>query len=318
MSLVATNYSFDGQTEIYRGEVRDVYSIGNVLISVATDRLTVFGHHFTQGIPYKGQVTNQITNFFAEKTEDIIPNWIVDSPDPNVSIGKKCKRFDINMVIRGSLAGHAWRIYQAGSREICGVEMPDGMQEYDLFDEPIITPTTKSPNGYEEDISGADIVANGILTESEYERLSIVSRQLFIRGKQIAREQGLILADTRYEFGKYEDEIYLIDEIHTPDSSRYFYLDEYEDFLKDRSRQLPRHMSTEVIRNWLLEQGFSGLDGQVAPELEESRVSQLTDMYVELYEQLTGGEFIRPDQSEAIEKRIENNILSSLSHIFLK
>ncbi len=312
MELLATNYSFKGQTDVYRGEARDVYSVDDHLTSIATDRLSVFGHLFTETIPHKGQVLNQLTYFFSEATEDIIPNWIESMPDPNVSFGKRCKRFNINIVIRGSLIGHAWRVYETGMRTICGVELPDGLQEYDLLDEPIITPSTKVQRGYEEDISATDIIAQEIMSEAEYERVSIVARQLFIRGKQIAREQGLLLADTKYEFGTYGDDMYLIDEIHTPDSSRYFYTDEYDNYLKDRSGRPPKDMSKEYIRQWLLQQGYSGLEDQTPPTLSQECIDTISARYIELYEQLTGTDFVYPQSHEDILERIKDNIDATL------
>lgn len=310
MNLIATNFSLPHQTDIYRGEVRDVYTIDSKIVSVATDRLSVFGHLFPKPIPYKGQILNQLTTYFADATKDIVPNWIEYVPDPNVLIGKKCTPFMVNIVIRGALLGHAWRIYEAGARHICGVELPDGLQQYDLFDEPIITPTTKTANGFEEDIAAGDIIELGLMSEADYERLSIIARQLFIRGKQMARNQGLLLADTKYEFGIYDDEIYIIDEIHTPDSSRYFYADEYESYLRDRTVQPPQHISKEFIREWLLNHEFSGLDDQTVPELPEELANEISRKYIELYEQMSGEEFIRPDPSVQIEQRIQENIES--------
>ncbi len=294
--LIATNCTFDGQSDIYRGEVRDVYTVDNKLISVATDRLSVFGHTFNQPVPNKGQILNLLTYYFAHETSDIIPNWIEYCPDPQVLVGKRCQRININMVIRGSLVGHAWRIYEAGIRTICGVELPDGMQQYDIFNEPIITPTTKASSGYEEDISGGDIVAEGLMSESDYERLCIVSRQLFIRGKQMAREKGLMLADTKYEFGYYDGELYLIDEIHTPDTSRYFYLDQYENYLITRTSQL-EHLSKEYARQWLLEQGYSGMDDQIVPTITNDFIKTLALQYQIVYKRLTGQQVVKLDHN---------------------
>lgn len=314
MAIVATNFLFDGQTDIYRGETRDVYILDDTLISIASDRLSVFGHLFPEPIPFKGHVLNQITAYFADATKDIIPNWIISVPDPNVIIGKKCDLFAVNMVIRGSLTGHAWRIYEAGARTISGVELPDGMKEYDLFDEPIITPSTKAPAGFEEDIAASEIIEQGIMSESEFERLSIVSRQLFIRGREMARQKGLILADTKYEFGRLNDEIYLIDEIHTPDNSRYYQKDEYKKYQANpNENQTLQHMSKEFVRQWALGHGYSGLDDQIAPKLSDDMVSQISDLYIHLYEQLIGKKFKKPDQDTAdIGERIEKNIKQSL------
>ena len=308
MAILATNYTFPGQTDVYRGETRDVYSLDTKMISVATDRLTIFGHLFSEPIPCKGQVINQLTQYFAEAAKDIVPSWIEYVPDSNVSIGKKCQPFKVNMVIRGALIGHAWRVYQAGARTISGIHLPDNMQEYDLFDEPIITPSTKAQSGYEEDISAQDIIEEGLMSEAEFERLSIVSRQLFIRGKQLVRKKGLILADTRYEFGTHDDQICIIDEIHTPDSSRYFKADSYEQYLRQRSTQPPEHLSTEYIRQWLLEQGYSGLEGQAAPALTKEFIDQLSGRYISLYQQITGDQFAYPDPDEDQLARIKHNI----------
>lgn len=316
MALSGTDFSFDGQTDVYRGKVRDVYTINNdTLVSVATDRISAFDVILPQPIPHKGQVLNQLAAHFLSATADIAPNWLQDIPDPNVSIGHKCKPFAIEMVIRGCLIGHAWRVYQAGVRELCGVSLPDGMQEYDVFDEPIITPSTKAHTGHDEDITAMEIVEQGLASESEFERLSIMARQLFIRGRQQARQQGLVLADTKYEFGTYNGEIYVIDEIHTPDSSRYFYVDGYEKYLQDRTGETPRHLSKEFVRKWLLDQGFSGLDGQKTPELSEAFVDSVSMRYIELYEQLTGKKFDYPDPKADVRARIENNILTALERL---
>lgn len=313
MAILATNYSFSGQDDdIYRGETRDVYIIDHKLLSIATDRLSVFGHLFPEPIPHKGQVINQLTYYFAKAVEDIVPHWIESIPDPNVTVGKQCKRFEVNIVIRGALIGHAWRVYGSGVHTVSGVEIPSGMREYDLLDEPIITPSTKEQRGYEEDISATDIIERGIMSEDQFERLSIIARQLFIRGKQMAREQGLLLADTKYEFGLYEDEIYLIDEIHTPDSSRYFYLDEYEAYLEDRSKQLPQQLSKELIRQWLLNQGYSGLDDQIPPTLTPEYIETLSKRYIEIYESLTNQKFVFPDPDADLIDRIKHNIDSAL------
>ncbi|MGI9027503.1 MAG: phosphoribosylaminoimidazolesuccinocarboxamide synthase [Candidatus Saccharimonadales bacterium] len=285
-SISGTDFLFKGQTNIYRGKVRDVYTINDdTLVSIATDRISAFDVILPQPIPHKGQVLNQLAAHFLAATIDIAPNWLIEMPDPNVSIGHKCEPFAIEMVIRGCLVGHAWRVYQAGVRELCGVQLPDGMQEYDMFDEPVITPSTKSHTGHDEDITAMEIVEQGLASESDFERLSIMARQLFIRGRQQARDQGLVLADTKYEFGKYNGEIFVIDEIHTPDSSRYFYVDGYEAYLKDRTGEVPRNLSKEFVRRWLLDQGFSGLEGQKVPELDDEFVELVSQRYSELYEQ---------------------------------
>ena len=315
MAVSGTSFSFPEQTEVYRGKVRDVYTINDeTLVSVATDRISAFDVVMPQPIPHKGQVLNQLAAFFLKSTEDIAPNWLQSVPDPNVSIGRKCDPYSIEMVIRGCLVGHAWRVYQTGVRELCGVPLPDGMQEYDMFEEPIITPSTKAHSGHDEDITAMEIVEQGLASEAEYERLSIMSRQLFIRGRQQAREQNLVLADTKYEFGKYKDEIYVIDEIHTPDSSRYFYADGYDTYLKTRSGELPRHLSKEFVRQWLLEQGFSGLEGQKLPEMDDGFVDMVSKRYIELFEQLTGKPFDFPDPKIDPQQRIENNVNKALKN----
>lgn len=310
--LLATNLSLEGQTDIYRGETRDVYILDDRLVSVATDRMTVFGHLFPEAIPHKGQVLNQLTEYFAKATEDIIPNWLTSVPDPNVIIGKKCKRFEVNFVIRGALIGHAWRVYEAGTHRVSGVNLPEGLQEYDLFDEPLITPSTKAQSGFEEDVSAGEIIEQELMSEAEFERLSIIARQLFIRGKQMARQRGLILADTKYEFGICDGEIYLIDEIHTPDCSRYFNAEEYERYLKERNEP-PEHLSKEFMRQWALNQGFSGLEEQEVPVLPQDVINEISHRYVRLYEQLTGSEFQYPDSQLGIEERIQENIKTALA-----
>lgn len=313
MAISGTAFSFPGQTDVYRGKVRDVYTIDDkTLVSVATDRLSAFDVILPKPIPHKGQVLNQLAAHFLKSTADIAPNWLESVPDPNVSIGKKCKPFQIEMVIRGCLIGHSWRVYESGVRELCGIQLPEGMQEYDLFDEPIITPATKAHDGHDEDITAMEIVDRGLATEAEFERLSIMARQLFIRGRQQAREQGLILADTKYEFGTYNGEIYVIDEIHTPDSSRYFYADSYEAYLKDRTGDKPKNLSKEFVRQWLLDHGFSGLEGQVLPEMSDEFVETVSKRYIELFEQLTGETFVYPDPSTDPVERIENNIKKAL------
>lgn len=312
MAISGTSFSFPGQTDIYRGKVRDVYTVGSTLVTVATDRISAFDVIMPRPIPHKGQVLNQLASYFLESTKDIAPNWLENVPDPNVSMGRKCEPFAIEMVIRGCLVGHAWRVYESGVRELCGVPLPDGMKEYDMFEEPIITPSTKAQAGHDEDISAMEIVEQGLASEAEFERLSIMARQLFIKGRQDARGQGLILADTKYEFGKYKDEIYVIDEIHTPDSSRYFYADSYDAFIADRSKQEPKHLSKEFVRQWLLEQGFSGLEGQVLPEMSDEFVESVSKRYIELYEQITGKKFEYPAQKDDPLKRIEANVNKAL------
>lgn len=314
MAISGTHFNFPGQTDIYRGKVRDVYTINNdVLVSIATDRISAFDVILPRPIPFKGQVLNQLAAHFLRTTSDIAPNWLESTPDPNVSIGKKCKPFPIEMVIRGCLVGHAWRVYDAGIRELAGVSLPDGMQEYDMFDEPIITPSTKAAEGHDEDISAMEIVEHGLASEAEFERLSMLARQLFIHGRQEARKMGLVLADTKYEFGIYKDEIYVIDEIHTPDSSRYFYADGYENYTKDRTQEKPKHLSKEFVRQWLLENGFSGIDGQTVPEMTDEFVESVSQRYIELFEHLTGEKFSYPPGGDDPLNRIENNINKALT-----
>jgi phosphoribosylaminoimidazole-succinocarboxamide synthase len=313
MAISETHFSFPGQSDFYRGKVRDVYTINeDTLVSVATDRISAFDVILPEPIPNKGQVLNQLAAHFLREAEDIAPNWLKGVPDPNVSIGIKCQPFKVEMVIRGCLVGHAWRVYDAGVRELSGVKLADGMQEYDMFDEPVITPSTKATSGHDEDISAMDVVEQGIATEAEFERLSIITRQLFIQGRRQARDRGLVLADTKYEFGKYNDTIYLIDEIHTPDSSRYFYADSYDAYLNDRKKELPKHLSKEFVRQWLLGHGFSGLEGQKLPRMSQQFIEAVSQRYIELYEQLTGNPFEYPEQSADMLQRIENNIRNEL------
>ncbi len=313
MTLKETDFSFPGQTDFYRGKVRDVYTITNdTLVSVATDRISAFDVVFERPIPYKGQVLNQIAAHFLQSTSDIAPNWLREVPDPNVSIGKKCKPFKIEMVIRSALVGHAWRTYDSGSRELCGVKLPDGLREYDLFDEAIMTPSTKAHEGHDEDISAEEIIDRGLATREEWDELCRLTRALFTRGQQHAQTQNLLLADTKYEFGKSDGKIYVIDEIHTPDSSRYFYADSYEAFLKDRTSEKPRNLSKEFVRQWLIDHGFSGQAGQVMPKMDDEFIDSVSKRYIELYEQLTGQEFIYPDPSADPIKRIEQSVMSYL------
>lgn len=316
MEIPGTHFSFPGQTDIYRGKVRDVYTINDrKLVSVATDRISAFDVILPRPIPHKGQVLNLLAAHFLKDTADIAPNWLQSVPDPNVSIGRKCQPFQVEMVIRGCLVGHAWRVYEKGIRDIAGVSMPDDMQEYDMFEEPVITPATKATSGHDEDISAMEIVEMGLASEAEFERLSMLARQLFIRGRQEARKRGLVLADTKYEFGKYNGEIYIIDEVHTPDSSRYFYLESYEAYLNDRSSESPKHLSKEFVRQWLLDHGFSGLEGQKLPEMTDELVETVSKRYIELYEQMTGESFAYPDPSVDPIDRIEKNVKKALRQV---
>ncbi len=310
-ALMETRFELPGQTSFYRGKVRDVYTVGGLLVMVASDRISAFDHVLPRAIPYKGQVLNQIATHFLRATADICPNWMQDSPDPNVTVGHACTPYKVEMVIRGYLAGHAWREYKAGKRTLCGVPMPEGMKENDPFPEPIITPATKAEEGHDEDISREAIIAQGLVPESEYRRLEAYTRALFQRGTEMAAEQGLILVDTKYEFGQRDGEIYLIDEIHTPDSSRYFYAEGYEQRQAQGERQ--KQLSKEFVREWLMEYGFQGKDGQKMPVMPDDFVERVSDRYIELYERVTGRAFQRADASQ-IENRIQRNIEHYLSN----
>ncbi len=285
------------QTNFYKGKVRDVYSIGDkYLVMVVSDRISAFDVVLPRTIPYKGQVLNQIAALSLDATKDIVPNWRINSPLPNVSIGYRCETFPVEMVIRGNLTGHAWRTYKSGKRELCGVPLPEGMKENDFFDQPIITPTTKAHEGHDEDISREEIINKGLVSEKEYEQLEKYTRALFERGRELAKERGLILVDTKYEFGKLGDTIYLIDEIHTPDSSRFFYLEGFEERQKNGEPQ--KQLSKEFVREWLMENGFQGKEGQVIPEMTNEVVNRISERYIELYEQVTGKTFVKEDMNE--------------------
>lgn len=301
-ALTETNLNLPNQIAFYRGKVRDVYTLSDdKLLMVASDRISAFDHVLPRAIPHKGQILNQTAVHFLNATRDICPNWLLDTPDPNVAVGIACEPYKVEMVIRGYLVGHAWREYKSGKRIICGVSMPDGMKENDAFPEPIITPATKAEEGHDEDISRKEIIAQGIVARSEYEQLEAYTRALFSRGTAMAAERGLILVDTKYEFGKHEGKIILIDEIHTPDSSRYFYADSYADLLAKNERQ--RQLSKEFVREWLIENGFQGLEGQTMPEMSDELVQTITQRYTELYETITGNKFVPADTSD-IEGRI--------------
>ena len=308
-SIMYTHFEFPGQTDFYRGKVRDVYTLNDQLIMVASDRISAFDHVLPRAIPYKGQVLNQLANHFMNATKELVPNWIISSPDPNVSIGLACQPFKIEMVIRGYLAGHAWREYQTGKRVICGVPMPDGMRESDRFPEPIITPATKAEEGHDEDISREEIIHQGIVNEADYVVLEQYTRALFTRGTEMAAERGLILVDTKYEFGKKDGQIILIDEIHTPDSSRYYYADGYEERQERGERQ--KQLSKEFVREWLMSHGFQGKEEQMMPIMSDEFVVQISDRYIELFEQVTGRSFQRA-HTDNIEQRIYNNVLKAL------
>lgn len=309
-SVGRTDFNFLGQTNVYHGKVRDVYSIGDLLVMVASDRISAFDHILPRPIPYKGQVLNQVATHFLKSTQDICPNWLIATPDPNVAIGHRCEPFRVEMVIRGYLTGHAWRTYNSGKRELCGVPLPEGMKEHDLFPQPIITPATKAEEGHDEDISKEDIIAKGIVSAADYEVLEKYTRALFQRGTEMAAERGLILVDTKYEFGKKDGVIYLIDEIHTPDSSRYFYLDGYAE--RQAKGLAQKHLSKEFVREWLMENGFQGLEGQQMPAMPDDFVNSVTDRYIGLYETITGRPFEKADTGSVLE-RIEGNV-----KVFLK
>lgn len=309
-ALRETNFKWPGQTGFYRGKVRDVYSLNDKLLMVASDRISAFDHVLPRAIPHKGQVLNQTAVFFLEATKDICPNWLQVSPDPVVSIGYACKPIALEMVIRGYLVGHAWREYKLGKRVLCGVELPEGMKEADAFPEPIITPATKAEEGHDLDISRAEILAQGIVSEETYQKLEAYTRALYARGTAMAAERDLILVDTKYEFGLKDGQIYLIDEIHTPDSSRYFYKAGYEERQKAGERQ--QQLSKEFVREWLMENGFQGKEGQQMPDMPDSFVEQISSRYIELYEKVTGRSF-QAAQTEHIEDRITANVNAYLN-----
>ena len=305
-ALTNSSFNFKGQKSVYNGKVRDVYHLeNNVLVMVASDRISAFDHILPKGIPYKGQVLNQVAALFLDATSDIVPNWLIATPDPNVAVGKACDPIRVEMVIRGYLAGHAAREYQAGKRILCGVTMPEGMKENDKFPEPIITPATKADEGHDEDISREAIIANNIVPVDIYEKLELYTRQLFERGTEIAAKQGLILVDTKYEFGLLNGEIILIDEIHTPDSSRYFYAEGYEQRQVDNVTQ--KQLSKEFVRQWLIENGFQGLEGQQMPVMPDDFVEVVSNRYIELFEKITGQVFQKSDHQD-IPGRIDGNL----------
>jgi len=306
-AITSTNFNFPNQKDIYNGKVRDVYNINDEFLTmIVTDRISAFDVVLPKGIPFKGQVLNQLAKMFLKSTEDIVPNWMISSPDPNVTIGHFCKPFKIEMVIRGYLTGHAWRTYKSGKREICGVEMPDGMVEHQKFPSPIITPSTKADFGHDEDISREDILIKGIVKEKDYLKLEEFTRAIFKRGSEMADERGLILVDTKYEFGKKDGKIFLIDEIHTPDSSRYFYKDGYRQ--RQENGEPQKQLSKEFVREWLMENGFQGKDGQKIPQMNKEFVESVSNRYIELFEKVSGTKFEKPDFKNPIE-RIEKNVL---------
>lgn len=310
-AIIRTDYQFSKQKSVYHGKVRDVYNIDDEsLVMVATDRISAFDVVLPRGIPYKGQVLNQIAAKFLDATSDIVPNWKTASPDPMVTVGHYCEPFAIEMIIRGYLTGSSWRTYKGGAREICGVPVADGLKEHQRFSEPIVTPTTKAVEGHDEDISREEILKQGIVSEEDYIKLEDYTRRLFQRGSEIAAEKGLILVDTKYEFGKVGDQIYLIDEIHTPDSSRYFYADEYEERFAKGEPQ--KQLSKEFVREWLMENGFQGLEGQQMPPMTDEFVESVSERYIELFEVVTGEKFNRVP-TEGVLSRIEKNISNFLN-----
>ena len=307
-AIKETNFKFPNQTGFYRGKVRDVYEFNDKLVMVVTDRISAFDIVLPRAIPFKGQVLNQLAAKFLEATSDIVPNWVTDVPDPSVSIGLRCAPYPIEMVIRGYLAGHAWREYHSGKRTLCGESLPDGLKENDKLPEPIITPTTKASEGHDEDISKDEILKNGLIMPEDYEKLEQYTKALFRRGTEIARKRGLILVDTKYEFGTSPsniNKIYLIDEIHTPDSSRYFYIDGYDERQKKGEPQ--KQLSKEFVRQWLIENNFQGKPGQVIPAINDEVVNMISDRYIELYEKVTGERFVKENSIDPLH-RIENSI----------
>jgi phosphoribosylaminoimidazole-succinocarboxamide synthase len=310
--ISSTDFNFPNQTKVYHGKVRDVYTINNnILVMIVTDRVSAFDIVLPSAIPFKGQVLNQIASYFMDATKDIVPNWIDAVPDPNVTVGKMCTPFKVEMVIRGYLTGHAWRQYKSGKRTLCGIAMPEGMKENDKFPEPIITPTTKADEGHDEDISRDEIIKQGLVSENDYVQLENYTRALFKKGTEMAADKNLILVDTKYEFGKYGDTIILIDEIHTPDSSRYFYKEGYEERQKNGEQQ--KQLSKEFLRQWLIENNFQGLEGQQVPEMNDEIVNMVSERYIELFENITGKKFVK-SASENPLKRIEENVLKFLSN----
>ncbi len=310
-ALTKTSFSFPGQTDVYHGKVRDVYFLGDdLLCMVATDRISAFDVILPEGIPYKGQILNQIAAKFLNATRDIVPNWLLATPDPMVSLGYRCEGYPVEMIVRGYLCGSAWRAYKAGAQEICGVQLPEGMRENEAFPTPIITPTTKAEIGtHDEDISREEIIARGLVPEKEYELLEKYALALFARGQEIAKQHGLILVDTKYEFGSYKGQVMLMDEVHTPDSSRYFYADGYAERFAAGEPQ--RQLSKEFVREWLMDNGFQGKTGQQVPEMTPAIVNSITDRYVELFEGITGDRFVR-EEAENLADRIEKNISAYL------
>lgn len=312
-TLLKTDFHFPGQTAEYHGKVRDVYTINDdILVMVATDRISAFDVVLPEGIPFKGQVLNQIAADFLDATRDIVPNWKIATPDPMVTVGYRCESFPLEMIIRGYLAGSAWREYKAGARELCGVKLPDGMVENQAFPEPIITPTTKAAEGHDENISREEILSRGLVSEEDYNQMEEYTRALYKRGADMAAAKGLLLVDTKYEFGKLQGKVTLIDEIHTPDSSRYFYADGYQERLA--AGQPQRQLSKEFVRQWLIENGFMGKAGQKVPEMTPAFIESVSERYIELYEHITGKTFVKGDETD-LTRRIETNVLDCLANL---
>lgn len=313
-AITATNFSFPGQKSIYKGKVRDVYNIDDkYLLMVVTDRISAFDVVLPEGIPYKGQVLNQIAAMFLEMVKDIVPTWNIATPDPNVTVGHWCKTYPVEMIVRGYLTGSSWRTYKSGARELCGIPLPEGMREHQRFEKPLITPTTKAEHGmHDQDISVEEIISSGLVPEDEYRMLEDYSMRLFMKGSEIAAEHGLILVDTKYEFGKRDGKIYLIDEIHTPDSSRYFYADGYEERFARGEQQ--KQLSKEFVREWLMANGFQGRSGEKVPEMTPGFVTEISERYIELYEKITGQRFLKAEGEDPI-RRIEKNVAAFLADL---
>jgi len=313
-AITRTDFNFPGQRSVYRGKVRDVYNIEDKhLLMVVSDRISAFDVVLPEGIPYKGQVLNQIAAMFLEMVSDIVPTWNIASPDPNVTVGVRCETYPVEMIVRGYLTGSSWRLYKSGGREICGIPLPEGMREHQRFEKPLITPTTKAEHGmHDQDISAAEIISSGLVSETEYRMLEDYSMKLFLRGSDIAARQGLILVDTKYEYGKRDGKIYLIDEIHTPDSSRYFYADGYEERFAKGQQQ--RQLSKEFVREWLMANGFQGRSGEKVPEMTPEFVEEISERYIELYEKITGRKFVKADTEDPL-RRIERNVIGCLADL---
>lgn len=313
-AITRTDFKFPGQKGIYRGKVRDVYNIEErYLLMVVSDRISAFDVVLPEGIPYKGQVLNQIAAMFLEMVSDIVPTWNIATPDPNVTVGVRCETYPVEMIVRGYLTGSSWRLYKSGERQICGIPLPEGMREHQRFEKPLITPTTKAEQGlHDQDITRAEIISSGLVDEDEYKMLEDYSLKLFIRGSEIAARQGLILVDTKYEFGKHDGKIYLIDEIHTPDSSRYFYAEGYQERFAAGEQQ--RQLSKEFVREWLMANGFQGRTGEIVPEMTPELVTEISERYIELYEKITGREFVKADTEDPL-RRIERNVRSFLAEM---